>query len=176
MHIIAVLGLALVVLVTGLIGSGTNDLAMLCTVIFVPAAIALYFSPSIVARVRSHPNRAAIFVLNLTLGWTLLGWLAALIWSHTVAHVQTGAQQSADRRVDRGLDNVESSVLDNVAGGVVPIVSTHSEQVEAEVVGGAVNRKTKRCPFCAEDIKAEAIKCMHCGSPLSTESSASPAT
>ena len=30
----------------------------------------------------------------------------------------------------------------------------------------ATFRKTKRCPFCAEEVLAEAIKCKHCGSSL----------
>jgi Superinfection immunity protein len=42
-----------------------------------------YFVPSIVAFVRHHHNQWAIFALNLLLGWTVLGWIAALVWSLT---------------------------------------------------------------------------------------------
>lgn len=48
-------------------------------------AVALYFAPTIVAASRHHQSAPAIFVLNLFLGWTFLGWLAALVWS--LAHV-----------------------------------------------------------------------------------------
>lgn len=44
---------------------------------------ALYFLPSIVAVARSHNNTAGIVVLNIFLGWTLLGWVGALVWSLT---------------------------------------------------------------------------------------------
>jgi hypothetical protein len=43
--------------------------------------IALYFLPVIIAWLRGHHNKAPIFLLNLFLGWTGIGWLAALIWS-----------------------------------------------------------------------------------------------
>ena len=28
-------------------------------------------------------NASAITVLNLLLGWTILGWIAAMVWAHT---------------------------------------------------------------------------------------------
>jgi hypothetical protein len=40
-----------------------------------------YFLPTIVAVVRRKANAGGIFVLNLLLGWTLIGWVGALIWS-----------------------------------------------------------------------------------------------
>ena len=41
----------------------------------------LYFLPTLVARRSGHRNFEAIFLLNLLLGWTFLGWVAALIWA-----------------------------------------------------------------------------------------------
>ena len=46
-------------------------------------ALGAYFLPTVVAVMRSHHNTGAILVLNLLLGWTLLGWVAALVWSLT---------------------------------------------------------------------------------------------
>jgi Superinfection immunity protein len=47
------------------------------------AAIGLYFLPSIVAYSRANHNVGAIFVLNLLLGWTFVGWVVALVWAFT---------------------------------------------------------------------------------------------
>ena len=41
----------------------------------------LYFLPAVIAFLRKHKNKLAIFLLNLLLGWTVLGWVASLIWS-----------------------------------------------------------------------------------------------
>jgi hypothetical protein len=46
-------------------------------------AAVLYFLPTILALARGHLSGLAIFLLNLLLGWTLVGWLIALIWSCT---------------------------------------------------------------------------------------------
>jgi hypothetical protein len=41
----------------------------------------LYFIPTIIAKARKNPNTLGIFMLNLFLGWTFLGWIGALIWA-----------------------------------------------------------------------------------------------
>jgi hypothetical protein len=41
----------------------------------------MYFAPSIVACVKQHPRRYGIYLINLFIGWTLLGWLFALFLS-----------------------------------------------------------------------------------------------
>jgi hypothetical protein len=44
-------------------------------------SLAVYFLPSLVASTRLHPNSKPIMLLNIFLGWTLIGWVGALIWS-----------------------------------------------------------------------------------------------
>jgi hypothetical protein len=41
----------------------------------------MYFLPSIVAFARSKRDTAAIVLLNFFLGWTLIGWVVALVWA-----------------------------------------------------------------------------------------------
>jgi hypothetical protein len=43
--------------------------------------IALYFVPSIIALARHKRQTLAIFLLNLFAGWTVIGWIGALIWA-----------------------------------------------------------------------------------------------
>jgi Superinfection immunity protein len=43
--------------------------------------LAIYFLPWLVAMARKTPRAPAIFVLNLLLGWTFVGWVVALVWA-----------------------------------------------------------------------------------------------
>ena len=42
-----------------------------------------YLLPYLAARHRGHPNKSAIWIFNMFLGWTVIGWIIALIWAHT---------------------------------------------------------------------------------------------
>ena len=47
--------------------------------------IYVYFFPCYVAyKAKNKRYRNGIIVLNLFLGWTLLGWIGALIWAVTI--------------------------------------------------------------------------------------------
>lgn len=43
--------------------------------------LGIYFAPTMVALNRRHRNWPGIFILNLAFGWTIIGWVAALVWS-----------------------------------------------------------------------------------------------
>ena len=45
------------------------------------AAIGVYVLPALMAWSMGSPQRVAITLVDLLLGWTILGWIAALIWA-----------------------------------------------------------------------------------------------
>lgn len=54
----------------------------------------IYFLPTFVATNRGHHNRAAIFILNLFLGWSFIGWVVALTWAMTRVDSDKGRMYS----------------------------------------------------------------------------------
>ena len=60
-----------------------KDTAMHYDLTAVTMIAIFYFFPAIVSIHRRHHNRLAISAMNLLLGWTFLGWIAAFIWGLT---------------------------------------------------------------------------------------------
>ena len=143
MSILKVLGLGLFVLVCLPIAMGTNTFAFFATIGFVVGSIVLYFCPTIIAISRNHSNKTSIIVLNLFLGWTIIGWVGALVWSY-----------SAKPEVLAEVTSMPASV------------APPTNSVAATSQGTQQNVQMKKCPFCAEEVRAEAIKCKHCGSDI----------
>lgn len=46
--------------------------------------VCAYLLPTLIAASRGHHNLLAIGMLNLLLGWSVLGWIVALVWACTV--------------------------------------------------------------------------------------------
>jgi len=61
------------------LSSSFGGALVLALLIFVGSLI--YFAPSIRAFELEHTNATAIFTLNLALGWLLIPWVIALVWS-----------------------------------------------------------------------------------------------
>jgi Superinfection immunity protein len=57
-----------------------NDLP---SVLYVLGATFLYFLPTVLALARGHPSSFLLAIVNLSLGWTVIGWAGALFWSLT---------------------------------------------------------------------------------------------
>lgn len=142
-----VLLIVFVVLLCFPVGMGNNNLAAVATVCVFVGVPLIYFVPTINAVTRSHPRRTAIIVVNLFLGWTLVGWVVALAWSYAADPPPAAASASPPAPTPED-----------------PFPSWRNGQ--PATVG-----ETKKCPFCAEDVKAAAIKCKHCGSDLADRGS-----
>lgn len=113
---------------------GLNPFGKLVASLFFLFAPMLYLLPSYEAWQRKHHNLTGVVLVNVLLGWTLLGWVIALVWS--------------------------------VMKPPVVAVPVQAPATASEAFSPAPVRATKPCPFCAEDVLVEAIKCKHCGSDL----------
>ena len=79
-----VAGLVLFILATIWLGNGgylVHANGALTLISLIVLGLAIYFLPTIVANGRGHRHVMAIFCTNFFLGWTFIGWVAALVWS-----------------------------------------------------------------------------------------------
>ena len=49
----------------------------------------IYLFPYFVEILRKHRNSKYILILNLFLGWTIIGWAVSLVWAFTIDHPAT---------------------------------------------------------------------------------------
>lgn len=79
-----------------------ESLAAILVLLFV---LAVYLIPTIIAFARGHASKWGIGVLNIVLGWSLVFWVIALIWSlsnkgqsqTTIVNVGSGNQYNVSQ-------------------------------------------------------------------------------
>jgi hypothetical protein len=50
-------------------------------VIMLMLILILYLLPTLIAFGREHPRRGEIAVVNIVVGWTLIGWIIVFLWA-----------------------------------------------------------------------------------------------
>lgn len=117
-------------------------------VALVPLAFLAYLAPFLIAFERRHRYLWTIGAINLVLGWTGLGWFAALVWA-------------VNKDVRSLADELPAPVPDAL---LEPRWKVEGSAESAESAPPAGN--LKQCPYCAEHIRAQAIVCRYCGRDL----------
>ena len=122
-----------------------------------------YFLPYIEALIRKSGDSTPIGVLNLFAGWTLVGWVVALVWA-----VRTKEQEAFKKGPIKTVW-IDPWTKNPNLEHKVPVVSGYKPTLP-DPVSPSVHQKTpetKMCPYCAEEVKFPAIICKHCRSELS---------
>ena len=79
--VLGVLFIVSLVAMTNIPPTAPGTFSLISGLVFLVILCNLYFCPAIVARKRRHRNMKALLVLNIFLGWTLLGWVGCLVWA-----------------------------------------------------------------------------------------------
>lgn len=144
----------------------SEGIGVLFLIFLICAGIYLYFLPTWQARSVEHPDATPIFILNLLLGWLLIPWVIALVWAFKGDHRKQKTSLGAPQRQPDLATNTFGSpqrIPPRVLGQPDSVFKQDSMKLEPISVAKLA---TKVCPFCAEDVKFEAIKCKHCHSDL----------
>jgi hypothetical protein len=73
----------------GIAGMFVAFVLVIIWIVVLVLAIGMYGLPSIIAIVRKKRDMGGIIAVNILLGWSILGWVAALVWALTTDTVQT---------------------------------------------------------------------------------------
>jgi len=76
-------------MVQGLVAQAPPDPGVFLFVVF---GFGVYFLPAMIALVRSHHEFVTILLINIFLGWTIIGWIAILAWALSSPQPHSGAK------------------------------------------------------------------------------------
>ncbi|NPT35191.1 superinfection immunity protein [Paraburkholderia xenovorans] len=106
------------------------------------AVLMLYLAPAMIADARNREDAFAVTMVNILLGWTVLGWFAALIWArHPVSDRRL---KHFARRAQRAVARVTINAIVARAEGrasSIPVVNPRLVPLVARIAA-----RSNRCP------------------------------
>jgi RNA polymerase subunit RPABC4/transcription elongation factor Spt4 len=128
-------------------------------IVFVLIGIGIYFIPTIVASTRKVTNVGSVFVINLFLGWTLVGWAVALAMAvktnMTQVHVVTSSVEPSPRQSTSTLESGRFPM---------PAMANPVADSLVQIPDGPEAAPTKWCDKCNKELRSGAKYCPECGS------------
>ncbi|MFM0200935.1 superinfection immunity protein [Paraburkholderia fungorum] len=97
-------------------------------------AVILYLTPAMIADAREREDAFAVTMVNILLGWTVVGWFAALLWArhpvgkHSLKHFTRRAQRKVAKvTIDALVARVEGRA------GAIPVLNRRLVPIVARI-------------------------------------------
>jgi Superinfection immunity protein len=97
--------------------------------------ICTYFLPTFIAFSRNKSNKISILLLNVFLGWTLVGWIVALIWA--VSNNENNTNVIINQQLNNGFNTGKSNEL---------------ELKKCPACAEEIKLEAKKCKHCNEQL------------------------
>ncbi|HOW87751.1 MAG TPA: superinfection immunity protein [Candidatus Omnitrophota bacterium] len=128
-------------------------------VVAIIVGLFVYFIPTSVASGKKQSTQ--VFVVNFFFGWSLIGWVIALVWA-----------LQPDEKLGATPAELDVEVVQTTSGSVIVCpqckVKNHPQLRVCWKCKTPFVTERRKCPSCAELIKKEAKKCRYCGTEVST--------
>jgi hypothetical protein len=106
--------------------------------------LVLYFLPTILSLILRRRNTLAIFAMNLLLGWTLIGWVAALVWALTKDNQNQTVIIKNEIKTDSKMVTIDKSLDDPHTEKIDDTNNTETSTADKSTIGTVENNSNRK--------------------------------
>jgi len=107
-------------------------------------ALVLYFLPTILSLILRRRNTLAIFAMNLLLGWSLVGWVVALVWALTKDNQNQTVIIKNEIKTDSKMVTIDKSLDDPHTEKIDDTNNTETSTADKSTIGTVENNSNRK--------------------------------